>query len=55
MNDFEYDDNKSISNLKKHGIDFVAAQELWVDPELTELQVKSEDEPRFLIIGLIDN
>ena len=55
MDDFEYDNSKSISNLKKHGIDFVAAQELWVDPELTELQVKSEDEPRFLVIGLIDN
>jgi len=55
MDDFEYDNNKSISNLKKHGIDFVAAQELWVDPELTELQVKSEDEPRFLVIGLIAN
>jgi len=53
MHDFEYDSNKSTLNLKKHGIDFDAAQELWVDPELTELQVKSEDEPRFLVIGLI--
>jgi uncharacterized DUF497 family protein len=55
MQDFEYDDNKSTSNLKKHGIDFLAAQELWLDPELIELQVKSEDEPRFLVIGLIAN
>ncbi|PCJ54286.1 MAG: toxin [Planctomycetota bacterium] len=39
----------------KHGIDFVVAQELWVDPELIELQIKSEDEPRFLVIGLIAN
>ena len=53
MHDFEYDNNKSISNLKKHGIDFDVAKELWVDPELTELQVKSEDEPRFLVIGVI--
>jgi uncharacterized DUF497 family protein len=53
MHDFEYDNNKSNSNLKKHGIDFDAAKELWVDPELTELQVKSEDEPRFLVIGVI--
>jgi len=53
MHDFEFDNNKSTSNLKKHGIDFVVAQELWVDPELIELQVKSEDEPRFLVIGLI--
>ena len=53
MQDFEYDNNKSTSNLKKHGIDFVSAQELWADPELIELKVKSEGEPRFLIIGLI--
>ena len=53
MHDFEYDNNKSTSNLKKHCIDFVSAQELWVDPELIELQVKSEDEPRFLVIGVI--
>jgi uncharacterized DUF497 family protein len=33
----------------------VAAQELWLDPELIELEVKSEDEPRFLVIGLIGN
>jgi len=55
MQDFEYDNNKSTSNLKKHGIDFVSAQKLWVDPELIEFQVKSEDEPRFLVIGLIAN
>ncbi len=55
MHDFEYDNIKRASNLKKHGIDFVAAKELWVDSELIELQVKSEDEPRFLVIGLIAN
>lgn len=53
MRDFEYDNLKSTSNLKKHGIDFVAAQELWIDPELIELRVKSDDEPRFLVIGII--
>ena len=53
MHDFECDNNKSTSNLTKHSIDFVAAQELWVDSELIELQVKSEDEPRFLVIGRI--
>jgi len=55
MRDFEYDDKKSTLNLKKHGIDFVAAQELWIDPELVEVQAKSEDEPRFLVIGRIAN
>jgi len=53
MQEFEYDGKKSTFNLEKHGIDFVAAQELWVDPELVEIQAKSEDEPRFLVIGRI--
>jgi len=53
MRDFEYDNEKSAFNLKKHGIDFVAAQGLWLDPELVEIQAKSEDEPRFLVIGRI--
>ena len=55
MHDFEYDNNKSTSNHEKHGINFVVAQELWFDPELIELQIKTEDEPRFLVIGLIAN
>jgi len=52
---FEYDDNKSTFNLEKHGIDFVSAQDIWLDPELIEVQAKSEDESRFLVIGLIAN
>ena len=55
MHDFEYDGKKSSSNLKKHGIDFIAAQELWLDPNLIEIQAKSENEPRFLIIARIVN
>jgi uncharacterized DUF497 family protein len=53
MTGFEYDDEKSQANLKKHGIDFRDAQALWKDPELLEIQARSEDEPRFLVIGLI--
>ncbi|MDQ6988765.1 MAG: BrnT family toxin [Mariprofundaceae bacterium] len=53
MCEFEYDDNKSISNLKKHGIDFVQAQRLWLDPDVIEIQTKSEDELRFLVIAKI--
>ena len=53
MSDFEYDDDKSKANEAKHGIDFLAAQELWNDPDLLELQAKSGDESRFLAIGLI--
>jgi len=50
---FELDENKSISNLNKHGIDFVTAQELWNDPDLIEIQATSNIEPRFLLIGRI--
>lgn len=55
MYHFEYDDEKSTLNLNKHGIDFVLAQALWNDPDLIEVQAKSEDEPRFLVIGSIEN
>ncbi len=50
---FEFDKNKSASNLNKHGIDFVTAQELWNDPDLIEIQVTSDSEARFLLIGRI--
>jgi len=51
---FEFDDSKSKSNLQKHGIDFIAAQALWDDSNLLEIPAKTLDEPRFLIIGIID-
>lgn len=51
MYHFEYDDPKRTSNLKKHGIDFVTAQELWGDPDLVEIQAKSNIESRYLIIA----
>jgi hypothetical protein len=54
MNSFEFDVAKSESNRTKHGIDFAEAQSLWNDPMLLEIPAKTEDEPRFLVIGLID-
>ena len=51
---FEFDTAKSESNRTKHGIDFVEAQELWNDPMLLEIPAKTDDEPRYLVIGLID-
>ena len=53
MPEFEFDEKKSSSNLQKHGIDFVTAQALRLDPDLLEVRAKTDDEPRFLIIGLI--
>lgn len=51
---FEFDETKSQANLLKHDINFVDAQQLWNDPMLLEIPAKTEDEPRFLIIGLIN-
>lgn len=51
---FEFDPAKSESNRTKHGIDFVEAQSLWDDPMLLEIPARTDDEPRNLVIGLID-
>jgi len=51
---FEFDEPKSQANLSKHGINFVDAQRLWNDPRLLEIPAKTADEPRYLVIGLIN-
>ncbi len=55
MTVFEYDENKSQSNLVKHGINFIEAQKLWDDPNLLEIPVKTQDEQRFMVIAKINN
>jgi uncharacterized DUF497 family protein len=49
--DFEFDPAKSDANLRKHGIDFQAAQDLWRDPALLEIPARTSDESRFLVIA----
>jgi uncharacterized DUF497 family protein len=51
---FEFDPKKSESNKQKHGIDFNEAQALWDDPDLIEIPVQTIDEPRYLMIGMIE-
>ena len=51
---FEFDHKKSDIKKAKHGIDFDEAQELWSDVDYLEIQTKTTDEPRFLVIGKID-
>ena len=51
--EYEFDERKSQANKDKHGIDFVDAQALWFDEQLTEVPARSDDEPRFLVVGLI--
>ncbi len=52
---FEYDLEKSSSNLAKHGIDFDEAQVMWLDPDFIEIQAKTTDEPRSMAIAKIDD
>jgi len=51
---FEFDSKKSASNKQKHGLDFDEAQALWNDPDFIEIPVQTIDEPRFLVIGMIE-
>jgi uncharacterized protein len=53
--EFEYDPGKSADNKRKHGIDFEAAQRLWADAGLVEIPAHTTDEPRWLLIGKIDD
>ena len=50
---FEFDDPKRRANAKKHGIDFIQAQELWKDAYLIEIPAMTVDEARYLVIGRI--
>jgi uncharacterized protein len=52
--EFEFDPAKSAANLEKHGIDFTQAQQLWQDVTRVEIQARTTDEPRWLVIGRID-
>ncbi len=51
--EFEFDPAKSAANKAKHGIDFVEAQALWSDERLLVAPARTDDEPRFLVIGRI--
>lgn len=50
---FEFDPAKSGANRVKHGIDFVEAQALWLDPSRLAIRSFSADEGRWLVIGKI--
>jgi uncharacterized DUF497 family protein len=52
---FEYDPQKSQTNLEKHGINFDEVQILWDDENRLEIPAKTVDEPRYLVIGKIKN
>ena len=49
--EFEFDPEKSKANKKKHGIDFIEAQNLWDDPDLIEIPAKTTGETRLLVVA----
>jgi uncharacterized protein len=51
---FEYDPDKSAENKRKHGLDFEEAQALWADSALVEIPARVTDEPRWVLIGKIE-
>lgn len=53
---FEWDDEKAESNIRKHGVSFIAATKAFDDPHAVELldEMNSDEEIRFQIIGLAD-
>lgn len=53
--EFEYDPEKSAKNKEKHGVNFGEAQVLWEDPFRLEVPAKTEDEPRTMVIGKIND
>jgi uncharacterized DUF497 family protein len=53
--EFIWDPKKSAKNERKHGIDFEEAQVLWEDPSRLEIPAKTEDEPRTMVIGKIND
>ena len=52
--EFEYDPKKSKSNKQKHGMDFEESKALWFDINRLEVQAKSDDEPRFALIAILN-
>jgi hypothetical protein len=50
---YEYDPEKSRLNKVKHGIDFEEAKALWADKYALRLSAKSDNEPRYAVIGRV--
>jgi len=52
---FEFDPAKSESNRRKHGIDFLEAQEIWSKQSWIEIDIPSFTEKRFQVLGMAAN
>ena len=52
---FEWDDEKRLRNIEKHGIDCQIAQRVFDGRLVVEVDARYEDEPRFLTIAALDD
>ena len=52
---FEFDENKSKSNMQKHVIDFESAKMFWKDPNRVEIPSRWVDETRYILIARLEN
>ncbi len=55
--EFEWDENKNIENIKKHGVSFTEAELAFQDENAVELfdELNSNSETRYQIIALSPN
>ncbi len=52
--DFEWDEEKRLANIEKHGIDFIDAVVLFSDPHLNAPAKTIDGETRWLATGMIE-
>jgi len=51
--EFDWDNKKRGSNIKKHGIDFLDATQIFLDGERIEIALTRNDEDRIKSIGYV--
>lgn len=53
---FEWDEDKNIINIKKHGISFRAAAYVFADVNRIEIydELHSNDEDRYIVVGAVN-
>ena len=54
MISFEWDEQKRLANLEKHGLDFFDVTEVFEAPHIKVPSAYSGEEERFLAIGLLE-
>jgi uncharacterized DUF497 family protein len=53
--EFEFDENKRLANINRHGIDFIDADILFDNPYLVAPAKTVDGEERWLATGMIDD